>query len=157
MSNGSVKLTEYANGVIPANTGVLLVSDNATSATFTLANDADVTAIDNDLKGVNALTELTNVKNSEQVRIFSTKDGVAGFYKPNSNITSLAANKAYVMAPATEGALALNFGGNVTGINSVSDNAAMPNNVVIYDLAGRRVSHAVKGVYVINGKKIIVK
>ena len=157
VSNGSVKLTEYANGVIPANTGVLLVSDNATSATFTLANDADVTSIDNDLKGVNALTELTNVKNSEQVRIFSTKDGVAGFYKPNSNITSLAANKAYVMAPDTEGALALNFGGNVTGINSVSDNAAMPNNVVIYDLAGRRVSHAVKGVYVVNGKKIIVK
>lgn len=157
VSNGSVKLTEYANGVIPANKGVLLVSDNATSATFTLANDADVTAIDNDLKGVTAATELTGVDNSERVRIFSTKDGVAGFYKPNSNITSLAANKAYVMAPATEGALALNFGGNVTGINSVSDNAAMPNNVVIYDLAGRRVNHAVKGVYVVNGKKIIVK
>lgn len=157
VSNGSVKLTEYANGVIPANEGVLLVSDNATSATFTLANDADVTTIDNDLKGVTAATELTGVDNSERVRIFSTKDGVAGFYKPNSNITSLAANKAYVMAPATEGALALNFGGNVTGINSVSDNAAMPNNVEIYDLAGRRVSHVVKGVYVVNGKKIIVK
>lgn len=157
VSNGSVKLTEYANGVIPANKGVLLVSDNATSATFTLANDDDVTTIDNDLKGVNAVTELTGVDNSERVRIFSTKDGVAGFYKPNSNITSLAANKAYVMAPATEGALALNFGGNVTGINSVSDNAAMPNNVEIYDLAGRRVNHAVKGVYVVNGKKIIVK
>lgn len=157
VSNGSVKLTEYANGVIPANEGVLLVSDNATSATFTLANDADVTTIDNDLKGVNDVTELTNVENSEQVRIFSTKGGVVGFYKPNSNITSLAANKAYVIAPATEGALALNFGGNVTGINSVSDNAAMPNNVEIYDLAGRRVSHAVKGVYVVNGKKIIVK
>ena len=157
VSNGSVKLTEYANGVIPANEGVLLVSDNVTSATFTLANDADVTAIDNDLKGVNAGTELTNVEHSEQVRIFSTKDGVVGFYKPNSNITSLAANKAYVIAPATEGALALNFGGNVTGINSVSDNAAMPNNVEIYDLAGRRVNHAVKGVYVVNGKKIIVK
>lgn len=157
VSNGSVKLTEYANGVIPANKGVLLVSDNATSATFTLANDADVTAIDNDLKGVTAATELTGVDNSERVRIFSTKDGVAGFYKPNSNITSLAANKAYVMAPAKEGALALNFGGNVTGINSVSDNAVMPNNVEIYDLAGRRVNHAVKGVYVVNGKKIIVK
>lgn len=157
VSNGSVKLTEYANGVIPANKGVLLVSDNATSATFTLANDADVTAIDNDLKGVNAATELTGVDNSERVRIFSTKDGVAGFYKPNNNITSLAANKAYVMAPATQGALALNFGGDVTAINSVSDNAAMPHNAVIYDLAGRRVSHAVKGVYVINGKKIIVK
>ena len=157
VSNGSVKLTEYANGVIPANKGVLLVSDNATSATFTLANDADVTAIDNDLKGVTAVTELAGVDNSEQVRIFSTKDGVAGFYKPNSNITSLAANKAYVMAPTAQGALALNFGGDVTGVNSVSDNAAMPHNAVIYDLAGRRVSHAVKGVYVINGKKIIVK
>lgn len=154
VSNGSVKLTEYANGVIPANKGVLLVSDNATSATFTLANDADVTTIDNDLKGVNAVTELAGVDNSEQVRIFSTKDGVAGFYKPNSNITSLAANKAYVMAPTAQGALALNFGGDVTGVTLY---AAMPHNAVIYDLAGRRVSHAVKGVYVINGKKIIVK
>lgn len=157
VSNGSVKLREYPNGVIPANKGVLLVSDNATSATFTLASDADITFINNDLKGVNDATELTNVENSEQVRIFSTKDGVVGFYKPNSTITSLAANKAYVMAPVTEGALALNFDGNVTGINSVSDNATMPNNVEIYDLAGRRVSHAVKGVYVVNGKKIIVK
>lgn len=157
VSNGSVKLREYPNGVIPANKGVLLVSDNATSATFTLASDADITFINNDLKGVNDATELTSVENSEQVRIFSTKDGVVGFYKPNSNITSLAANKAYVMAPATEGALALNFDGNVTGINSVSDNAAMPNNVEIYDLAGRRVNHALKGVYVVNGKKIIVK
>lgn len=82
---------------------------------------------------------------------------MAGFYKPNSNITSLAANKAYVLAPSTEGALALNFGGDVTAINSVSDNAAMSHSAVIYDLAGRRVSHVVKGVYVINGKKIIVK
>lgn len=157
VSDGYVKLTEYENGVIPANKGALLISDNATTATFTLANDDDVTTIDNDFAGVTTATTLTSVENSEQVRIFSVKDGVAGFYKPNSSITSLTANKAYVLAPANEQALALNFGGNVTGISSAAGNATMPRNAAIYDLMGRRVSHAAKGVYIINGQKVIVK
>lgn len=38
INNGNVQLTEYANGVIPANKGVVLVSDTKTTATFTLAD-----------------------------------------------------------------------------------------------------------------------
>ncbi len=41
-----------------------------------------------------------------------------------------------------------------TGIDSVVDADA---DKVIYDLSGRRVEKAVKGVYIINGKKVIVK
>ncbi len=156
VSDGYVKLTEYENGVIPANKGVLLMSDNATTATFNLANDDEVTTTDNDLIGVTTATTLTSVTNREQVRIFSVKNGVVGFYKPNSNITSLTANKAYVMAPTSQSALALNFG-DVTGINSASNNAMTYENAVIYDLSGRRVSRAAKGIYIINGQKVIIK
>ena len=158
INNGNVQLTEYANGVIPANKGVVLVSDTKTTATFTLADASDVvTEQANDLKGVLTETGLNSVENSDQVRIFSKKDNVAGFYKPNSGITSLAANKAYIMAPTNNEALVLNFaGGEVTGINQATINATEAN-APIYDLTGRRVAKAVKGIYVKNGKKFIVK
>lgn len=157
INNGNVQLTEYANGVIPANKGVVLVSDTKTTATFTLADASGVTEQKNDLTGVLTDTELSSVESFDQVRIFSKKDNVAGFYKPNSGITSLAANKAYIMAPANEGALVLNFaGGEVTGINQATINATEAN-APIYDLTGRRVAKAVKGIYVKNGKKFIVK
>lgn len=157
INNGNVQLTEYANGVIPANKGVVLVSDTKTTATFTLADASEVTEQKNDLTGVLTETGLSSVESSDQVRIFSKKDNVAGFYKPNSNITSLAANKAYIMAPTNEGALVLNFaGGEVTGINQATINATEAN-APIYDLTGRRVAKAVKGIYVKNGKKFIVK
>lgn len=157
INNGNVQLTEYANGVIPANKGVVLVSDTKTTATFTLADASGVTEQKNDLTGVLTDTELSSVESFDQVRIFSKKDNVAGFYKPNSNITTLAANKAYIMVPANEGALVLNFaGGEVTGINQATINATEAN-APIYDLTGRRVAKAVKGIYVKNGKKFIVK
>lgn len=157
INNGNVQLTEYANGVIPANKGVVLVSDTKTTATFTLADESEVAEQKNDLKGVLTETGLNSVESSDQVRIFSKKDNVAGFYKPNSNITTLAANKAYIMAPTNEGALVLNFaGGEVTGINQATINATEAN-APIYDLTGRRVAKAVKGIYVKNGKKFIVK
>lgn len=157
INNGNVQLTEYANGVIPANKGVVLVSDTKTTATFTLADASGVTEQKNDLTGVLTDTELSSVESFDQVRIFSKKDNVAGFYKPNSGITSLAANKAYIMAPTNNEALVLNFaGGEVTGINQATINATEAN-APIYDLTGRRVAKAVKGIYVKNGKKFIVK
>lgn len=157
INNGNVQLTEYANGVIPANKGVVLVSDTKTTATFTLADASGVTEQKNDLTGVLTDTELSSVKSFDQVRIFSKKDNVAGFYKPNSGITTLAANKAYIMAPTNDEALVLNFaGGEVTGINQATINATEAN-APIYDLTGRRVAKAVKGIYVKNGKKFIVK
>lgn len=161
VNNGSVQLTAFTNGVIPANTGALLVANSdVTTATFTLADNSEATTISNDLKGVLTTTDLNSIANSDQVRIFSKKGDVAGFYKPNTNITTLAANKVYVMAPASSTAsLALNFGQEITGIDQVLNGVVEnnENNAAIYDLAGRRVAKAVKGVYVKNGKKFIVK
>lgn len=157
VEEGSVKLSEYTNGIVPANMGVLLVGndESVTSATFTLTNET-ATTLDNDLKGVLTATELTAVENSNQVRVFSKKDGVAGFYALKDGVTSLAANKAYVLAPTATAALVLNFGGTTTAIDQVVK-AEADNDNAIYDLAGRRVAKAVKGVYVKNGKKFIVK
>ena len=46
------------------------------------------------------------------------------------------------------------FEGQTTGVESIEVNAE---NQVIYDLSGRRVAKAGKGLYIINGKKVLVK
>jgi hypothetical protein len=66
------------------------------------------------------------------------------------------ANKAYL--PAATGAesrfLVFNFGDdNATAIEGIE--AESTANAVVYDLAGRRVQKAQKGLYIVNGKKVI--
>lgn len=69
---------------------------------------------------------------------------------------------AYYEAPADQPAPAkISFEGEATGINSVA--AANVANGAVYDLSGRRVAEKlagaslVKGIYVVNGKKVVVK
>lgn len=45
--------------------------------------------------------------------------------------------------------------GDATGIQTVNNNAA--NNGVIYNLAGQRVMNAQKGLFIINGNKVVIK
>ncbi len=64
------------------------------------------------------------------------------------------ANKAYLPAPANATAPMFSFdrGEGTTGI----DNAQLTmDNMVIYDLLGRRVEKMEKGIYIVNGKKVI--
>lgn len=68
---------------------------------------------------------------------------------------TLAANKAYLnIAPSATRFLVFNFGDdNATAIEGIeAENEA---DAVVYDLAGRRVQKAQKGLYIVNGKKVI--
>ena len=62
--------------------------------------------------------------------------------------------KAYLPKTGKSATLRFNFGGT-TAIESVV--TGLDTNAAIYDLSGRRVEKAVKGIYIQNGKKIIVK
>ena len=68
---------------------------------------------------------------------------------------TLAANKAYLnIAPSATRYFVFNFGDdNATSIEGIeAENTA---DAVVYDLAGRRVQKAHKGLYIVNGKKVI--
>ncbi|MBR4365127.1 MAG: hypothetical protein IKP33_09365 [Prevotella sp.] len=70
---------------------------------------------------------------------------------------TLAEGKAYLpKTPTTSGAKVINivFGGESTGINEVQKSEA---DGAIYNLNGMRVSKIQKGVYIMNGRKVIVK
>ena len=72
---------------------------------------------------------------------------------------TLSAGKCWIeLVPASDAhARTLNivFEGTTTGINAVNAAATMDGN--IYDLSGRRVMQPTKGLFIVNGKKVVVK
>ena len=90
----------------------------------------------------------------------NTSNGI-GFFAPSDNLTTIAANKAYLLASDVTGtspAIAMNFGGETTGVGTVITEEGIESNAPVFDLSGRRVMQTVKGgLYIQNGKKFIVK
>ena len=82
--------------------------------------------------------------------ILAEKDGVVGFYQATPE-TTIPAGKAYI--EYTGAAVKGFFFGDATGIADVE--TATDADASIYDLSGRRVEKAQKGVYIINGKKVM--
>lgn len=132
---------------VPANTGVLLVSETgATTATVTIKDDATATVDDNVLVG----TLAPHAKAAGDL-FLGNNEGVVGFYDWAG--TSLAANRAYIPATTAAGVRALLFDNTTTGVNAATlENASQK----VFDLQGRRVEKAQKGLYIVNGKKVVL-
>ncbi len=79
-----------------------------------------------------------------------------GFYLLDDTERTLAAHKAFLAVPGESQAPFFGFGGDdTTGINSVERGALSVEGC--YTLDGRRVEQPTKGLYIINGKKVLVK
>ena len=139
---------------IPANQGFVLVG-NQEKATLTIGEAAALPIANNALTGSNVKVTLNDDNRADNL-VFGKSEGIVGFYKPSTANTTIAANKAFIAASsltAGAGAIAMNFGGNTTGINNA---VVASENAPIFDLSGRRVVKAVKGgVYIQNGKKFV--
>ena len=153
--NGKAQMTPITD-VIPANTGVILKGE-AGPYCLTIGGEA-VAVEDNKLSGTAAATYIT-----EDAYVLSKVDEVVGFNKAAKNQQSNSswlnnAFKAYLPANAVTTAdarfLVFSFGAdNETAIEGVeAENSA---DAVVYDLAGRRVQNAQKGVFIVNGKVVI--
>lgn len=139
---------------VPANQGVVLVG-TGNKATLTIG-EATANIASNDLVGTNTKVTVNDANRASYLVFGKNKDNASevGFFKPSATVASIPANKAYLNASAL-GAIVMNFGGSVTGVNTVvlGENGA---NAPVYDLSGRRVVAPVKGgVYIQNGKKFI--
>lgn len=149
--NNETVMTETAS--FGAKTGVLLVSDNAAEKAVLTIGDG--TSVESALSGTLLAKDITDQTN--YLVFGKNKDNAneVGFFEPSTSVTSIPANRAFFEGVASA-AIALNFGGNVTAIDQVVNNANA--NAPIFDLTGRRVVKAVKGgLYIQNGKKYIVK
>ena len=160
----SVEMTLATDNIIPANTGVVLVQDETNIAllpTYTISNEQG-TVERGDISGTTSEIALTddNTRNNYRVFGLSTASPQSlGFFRPSSLVTSIPANKAfYDLTGSGVQGFVLSFDGMETGI--ALEQIMQPSPVAdkpAYDLSGRRVNHAAKGIYIIAGKKVIVK
>jgi hypothetical protein len=97
------------------------------------------------------MTSITN-PGSAYVLNYKAETG-AGFYKLKNSGT-IGANKAYL---TYSGVLAREFFGfdETTGIDGVNVDTIEHGDA--FDLQGRRISQPTKGLYIMNGKKVIIK
>ena len=150
-------LSEITDGIIPANTGVLLTKDGGCTVNLPIVTTT-TTYPDNKLA---CATAERDGYASKANYMLSAKTGTVGFLP--STMTLVPANKAFLPAAnITSGLgqaqmLSFYIGGTVTGINAATADAQNGNDVY-YDLNGRRVLYPAHGIYVTgNGKKVFIK
>lgn len=150
-------LSEITDGIIPANTGVLLAKDGGCTVNLPIVTTT-TTYPNNKLACVTAERDGYASKANYML---SAKTGTVGFLP--STMTLVPANKAFLPAAnITSGSgqaqmLSFYIGGAVTGINDAAADAHNGNNTY-YDLNGRRVLYPAHGIYVTgNGKKVFIK
>ena len=144
-------------GTVPANTAVILHTE--TPGTYSFVAAENVAAItNNDLRGT--LVEMPVDAQSVYTLGLGGADNTVGMRLYNG--TTIRAYSAYMEIPTatiapTAPFLSIGFGEEgTTGIRSI-DNGQLTIDNVYYDLAGRRVAQPSKGVYIVNGKKVVIK
>ena len=146
---------------VPANTGLLLrsVKGGAVSTSVPSLTDAADDVTGNAF--VAATTEIPSLDTTTQDGNYTNyilnkpSGGGIGFYKANGQ--KVGAGKAYLQVSseqATRAYIAFSFDDPETGVAQVE---TLPQQGVAYDLQGRRVNAPKGGLYIINGKKVIVK
>lgn len=148
VADGKAILTEVT-GVVPAGTGLLLkgTAGQTYEIPYTIGAVDDVT---NKLVGV---TVDTAIGGNEVDYIL--KDGQ--FVKATAG--TLAAGKAYLRLDDALAREVINISDDVTGISdaarTTNDGTGKQN--AVYNLNGQRVSPVQQGLYIVNGKKVVVK
>ena len=162
--NGNYATLTQIENIIPANTAVILEGAKG-QYTFNVSETGATAVSGNLLKGTAVNSNIT-----EEAYVLSNNGGV-GLYKAQTTIVSTSggdlkvflnnAGKAYLPASAVPAAaqgaanFSFRFEGGTTGISEVKgENGEVK---AIFDLTGRQVNAVERGIYIINGKKVLVK
>lgn len=148
--------TRSYTSVIPAGSAVLIQAAPGTY-TFQFAATGGTPATDNMLYGSDKKAAPVAPGNGEY-RFYKLADGEEGlaFYRVEDGFKN-GAHKAYLAVPASSAASYYTFD-LFTGINDVTINPALEG-ATVYTLSGVRVNanHLPAGIYIVNGKKMVIK
>ena len=155
---------------VPANTGVLIKAKNANIKYYTAVTSQDHASLpNNQLVAATADGLLTGDSDHKYYKLayddYVKKTGL-GFYYGAAGGAAFEVKKglAYLAVPVVNGgslAAGYAFGGNggddTTGINGI-ENDNVNETQTIYNLQGQRVEKAgLRGIYIVNGKKVVLK
>ena len=162
VNDNKLSLNEVEGNQVPANTGVL-VQSNKTSAMYVYIESAP--AVEGNLLRASVTEQTTtgadDTKEYKYYMLSYNKDNEnLGFYWGENDGAAFTskAGRAYLAVEKTNEVAAVkgfSLSDMETGISQIWGSAA--NNGVIYDLQGRRVERAVRGLYIVNGRKVMVK
>ena len=163
LNGTSITMKEIGDGIVKSGQGVVLKASTADGVNLTPTNKTAT----GDFTGNSLQGTATSITNPGNAYVLNYKEGTgAGFYKLSSTGT-IGANKAYLTYDAQEGpvgAPAFFSFDNTTGIVEMRNegnegNGGNGENAIWYDLNGRRLQGkpAQKGLYIVNGKKVIIK
>lgn len=173
-----VKKLAQQGDVVPAQTAVVLECNSTNPADNQLLpqGDEEFNPSDNRLCGtffgaaINGFTvkDGTGTERNvthDNIRAFNINTADSrnpiGFYKLNNTVTTIPGNKAFLVltnAEAQAKGFVLEFeDGGTTGIETIENSKHSTEDGVYYDLQGRRVENPTRGVYIVNGKKVVIK
>ena len=151
LSGTDITMTEIEDRIVTKGQGVVLKSTNGNIVMSKTEYESSADYSDNSLKGTSV--SITNPGNA-YVLSYSQSKGV-GFYKLSSTGT-IGMNKAYLVYDGSANARSFfTFEETATGIemNKIGGNEGDDK---VYDLQGRRVANPSNGIYIVNGKKVIM-
>jgi flagellar hook-basal body complex protein FliE len=141
--------------VVGDKTPFLLYNEGTTDATVTLvvAGTPDQVTVAPEFKGT--LEAKTFTAAELEAADYYTLHGQNFVWTPEAG--TIAANRCWLQLDKSAGApasLTIVFDDDTTGINVTTVNGQQ---TTVYDLNGRRVAQPTKGLYIINGKKVVIK
>ena len=151
----SLALTELKeeDKIVSMNNAVILKSTTSPIVLTQTWDDSSNDFTGNSLQGVNDPEGLT-ANDPSTTYVLNKKNDIVGFYKLTTG-KKVSIGKAYLTA--TDNARGFfGFEAETTNIEHSTFNIEHSNDAV-FDLQGRKVSKPVKGLYIVNGKKMIVK
>lgn len=158
--NGSTLTFTKLNQTVPAGTGLLLLGETK-GGTYNIPVVANGDAVTNALVGVTSDTPLQSTEGGTYYFVMkkatTAEDALAFAPLSTASAVTIPAGKAYVELDTSAGARSLTvaFDDETTGINSVNGEGIKVNG--FYNLNGQRVENPTKGLYIMNGKKVILK
>lgn len=160
VSAGETIVLKKITGALPKNTGVILSAEEATKEYIpTACTTEEVASIDAGNKLVASTGTAIDASTQAYVLAKNTDTDNKAVFKilsSNTDDRALAQYKAYLNLTGIQAAkLSISFNDNVTAINNAT--LTQEKTSSIYDLSGRKSNKLQKGIYIVNGKKIIVK
>ena len=158
VDDNKAQLTAVPEGyAIPAEQGVLLTTSSATDVLIMEQADASISVaeLSGNILQANAQGDHM-ITSTDNAYVLNSQQGQTAFYRAKVGST-LPRYKAYLQWSATLPAISMNFGGTQTTIsNVVNSDTNAP--IAVYGIDGRKCSTTqAKGVYIVNGKKRMLK
>ena len=171
VENNKLRVESYGTGsIVPANTGVMVSSDVAGDHTVNLSTEAgsSIPGGNNMLcptgdTGITADEMAAADANCKYYRLTMHKGTTLGFFwgAADGAAFNVAANKAYLAVPQEIAQKIQSFvigDGGTTSIDGITTDGSENAQRTVYNLQGQRVNpDAAHGLYIVNGKKVIIR